>query len=89
MNALDAAVATVLAATGPKIIASLATVSDEDLLEMHQYLGPYVQQLIGLADDSSPIAEYLRRDGINSPEGMSLVILSEVVAELRGAGAVK
>ena len=45
--------------------------------------------MVGLADDSSPVGEYLRRDGINSPEGMSLVILSKVVEELRGMGAVK
>lgn len=89
MNPLDAAVATVLAVTNHKMLSALATVSDEDFLEMHQYLGPYVRELIGLEDTSSPIVEHFNRDGITSPDGMSLLILLEARDELRDTYAVK
>ncbi len=84
MNSLDAAIATVLAVTNEKMLSVLATVSDDDFLEMHQYLGPYVRELIGLDDDGSPIVERFSQDGITSLDGMNLLVLMEVRDELRG-----
>ncbi|CAN5468344.1 hypothetical protein BH09VER1_BH09VER1_26210 [soil metagenome] len=84
MNAFEAAVATVLAVTNDKILSALAATPDEDLLEMHLYLGPYIRELVGLGEAGAPGVAYFRGEGVTSTDGMSLLIISEVRDELRG-----